>query len=316
MATVDDNVAPQPEVVIVDDQPANLDLLAKLLSSHGYRVRAFPDAELAIASMQLALPDIVLLDIGLPGLDGYGACQRLRSDAATQDLPIIFLSARVDAEDIVHGFDVGGSDYVTKPIRERELLARIRVHVRVKQLQDRLRQQSATDSLTGLFNRRMLDETLETEWRRNHRQKSWLAAIIVDVDHFKLYNDRYGHQKGDLCLRAVSHAIAAAARRSGDFVARYGGEEFALILPNTDMLGARLVANRILESVRGLRLPHERSPTADVVTVSLGVVSLVPERDAKATALIEVADQRLYLAKRRGRDCVIADDEVMPTALQ
>jgi diguanylate cyclase (GGDEF)-like protein len=309
MASITESSPPLPDVVVVDDQPDNLELLVRLLSAHGYRVRAFPDAELAIASIKLCVPDIILLDIGLPVIDGFEACRQLRQDASTRELPVIFLSARVDTDDVVHGFDVGGSDYVTKPIRERELLARIRVHVRVKQLQDRLRQQSAVDSLTGLYNRRMLDETLLTEWRRNQRQNTWLGAIIVDVDHFKTYNDNYGHQKGDLCLRAVAHAIAGAARRSGDFVARYGGEEFALILPNTDLVGTRIVATRILDAVRNLRLVHERSPTATVVTVSEGAFSLVPNREITAGKLIEIADRRLYLAKDRGRNRAVVDDE-------
>jgi diguanylate cyclase (GGDEF)-like protein len=309
MALVTNSLAPAAEVVVVDDHPDNLELLVKLLGAHGYRVRAFPDAELALASVKLAVPDIVLLDIGLPIIDGFEACVRLRSDELTRELPIIFLSARVDTEDIVHGFEVGGSDYVTKPIRERELLARIRVHVRVKQLQDRLRQQSTVDSLTGLYNRRMLDETLATEWRRNLRQKSWLGVIIVDVDHFKLYNDNYGHQKGDLCLRAIAHSIATAARRSGDFVGRYGGEEFTIILPNTDRVGTGLVASRILEGVRNLRLEHAQSPTCEVATVSLGAVSMVPNRETAASGLIDIADRRLYLAKRQGRNRVVVDDE-------
>lgn len=307
MARIADSLAPIPEVVIVDDNPDNLELLVKLLTAQGYRVRAFPDAVLALASIRIAIPDIVLLDIGLPVIDGFDACRQLRQDESTHDLPIIFLSALADPDDVVHGFDVGGSDYVTKPIRERELLARIRVHVRVKQLQDRLREQSTTDSLTGLYNRRMLDETLGTEWRRNQRQKTWLGAIIVDVDYFKLYNDRYGHQKGDLCLRAVAHAIAGAARRSGDFVARYGGEEFALILPNTDSMGTRIVANRILEGVRNLRLVHESSPTLPIVSVSEGGVSVVPERDGTKESLLESADRCLYSAKGQGRNCIVVD---------
>lgn len=302
------------ELVVVDDQPANLDLLVKLLGTHGYRVRAFPDAELALESIRLALPDLVLLDVGLPVMDGFEACSKLRADPRTRNLPVIFLSARVDSDDIVHGFDVGGSDYVTKPMREKELLARIRVHVQVKRLEDELRRQSTIDALTGLFNRRMLDETLPHEWRRNQRQQSWLGVILVDVDHFKLYNDNYGHQKGDLCLRSVAHVIAAAARRSGDFVSRYGGEEFAVLLPNTDLIGTNLVANRILEGVRGLRLIHEHSPTASVVTVSQGITSVVPARDSTPIKLIEASDRRLYLAKQQGRNRVVSNDDAEPNS--
>lgn len=312
MAYVVETNAGPPEIVIVDDHPANLELLMKLLTAQGYAVRAFPDAELALSSVQVAVPDLILLDVGLPRLDGFEACKQLRSDERTREVPVIFLSARVDSDDIVRGFDVGGADYVTKPIREKELLARIRVHVEVKQLQDKLRRLSTIDSLTGLYNRRMLDETLQSEWRRNQRQGSWLGAVIVDVDHFKAFNDNYGHQKGDLCLRAVAHAIAAAARRSGDFVGRYGGEEFAVVLPNTDLAGTELVTRRIAESVRALRLTHAHSPTASFVTVSQGAVSLIPDRASSPSGVIEIADRRLYHAKRMGRNRAVSQDDEAP----
>jgi len=303
-----DSPAAPPEIVVVDDHPTNLDLLVKLLGAQGYLIRAFPDAELALKSVRRALPDLVLLDVGLPVMDGYEACRQLRADERTSDVPVIFLSARVSTDDIVAGFDAGGSDYVTKPIRERELLARVRVHVQVKQLQDALRRQSTVDALTGLYNRRMLDETLQNEWRRSLRLASWLGAILIDVDHFKLYNDHYGHQKGDLCLRSIAHAIASTARRSGDFVARYGGEEFMVLLPNTDLVGTRLVAQRVLDGVRGLKLAHECNPTAPTATVSVGVASVVPSRDSSSTNLLETADRRLYAAKRRGRNQLVSED--------
>jgi diguanylate cyclase (GGDEF)-like protein len=298
----------RPELLVVDDNPGNLELLVRVLTAKGYLVRAFPDAELALSSVELCVPDLVLLDVGLPGMDGYEACRRLRSDARTRDIPIIFLSARTDTDDIVRGFDSGGSDYVTKPIRERELLARIRVHLQVKQLQDELRRLSTIDALTGLYNRRALDDTLRAEWRRNQRQKAWLGVILVDVDYFKSYNDHYGHQQGDLCLRSVAHAIATAARRSGDFVARYGGEEFAVLLPNTDLAGTQLVANRIRTTVNDLRLSHAFSPVGVVVTVSQGASAAVPDRSTTAEGLIETADRRLYFAKQNGRDRIESDD--------
>src|SRR5512145_427386 len=137
MAPVDETETVRSELVVVDDHTENLELLMRILTSKGYLVRAFPDAELALSSMNVSVPDLILLDIGLPGIDGFEACRRLRCEERTRDVPVIFLSARTDVEDIIHGFDVGGSDYVTKPIRERELLARIRVHVQVKQLQDK-----------------------------------------------------------------------------------------------------------------------------------------------------------------------------------
>lgn len=308
MDPVGESEAIQPELVVVDDHPENLELLMRILTSKGYLVRAFPDAELALSSTNVSVPDLILLDIGLPGIDGFEACRRLRCEERTRDVPVIFLSARTDVEDIVHGFDVGGSDYVTKPIRERELLARIRVHVQVKQLQDKLRRLSTIDALTGLHNRRALDENLLNEWRRNLRQKTWLGALVIDIDHFKQYNDNYGHQKGDLCLRSIAHAIAAAARRSGDFVARYGGEEFAVLLPNTDLSGTRLVADRIRTGVSGLRLTHEHSLTAPFVTASLGATSMVPARDMSPSTLIEVADRHLYAAKHQGRNRVISNE--------
>jgi diguanylate cyclase (GGDEF)-like protein len=246
-------------------------------------------------------PDLVLLDVVMPEMDGHEVCARLKADEATRNIPVIFVTSHTDAEEETKGLELGAVDFIAKPVNPAVVRARVKTHLTLKAQSDLLRQMVFIDGLTGVANRRCFDERLDTEWRRAARSASPLALLMLDVDHFKRFNDRYGHQAGDECLRRVASAIKGGLLRPGDLVARYGGEEFACILPGTDFEGALAIASRIEQIVRGLQVEHVDSDVSDVVTVSIGVSANLPERDGGPARLLALADAQLYRAKHSGR---------------
>jgi diguanylate cyclase (GGDEF)-like protein len=318
------------DILIVDDTPANLDLLSSMLSEKGYRFRVATNGQRAIAAARSAQPDLVMLDITMPDMDGYEVCRRLKADPATAGVPVIFISALGEALDKVRAFEAGGADYVSKPLQFEEVLARIENQLRISRLQRRLETRndelaasnallveisrqleaanrelerlSTTDPLTGIANRRRFHEVLDREWRRCQRDGAPISLVMIDVDCFKQYNDTYGHQKGDECLAAVAVSVRDALHRAGDFVARYGGEELVVVLPNVDAAAALAVGEQLCESVRRLAIPHERSSAAAVVTISAGVATALPDHAKTEGLLISTADEALYHAKRTGRN--------------
>ncbi|MFB2923640.1 MULTISPECIES: diguanylate cyclase domain-containing protein [Aerosakkonema] len=476
-------------ILVVDDTAENLTLLNQILSNQGYKVRVAPNGKLALKSVLSSPPDLILLDIRMPEMDGYEVCRHLKEDERTRDIPVIFISAMDAVIDKVNAFTVGGVDYVTKPFEPIEVLARIENQLRSRHFQlelqaqnaqlqflltttqainsaadveealevilanvcqtlgwdygeawmpnaeattlecrrywyvndvylDKFQHQSETfcfapdegllvrvwqtqkwewianiscdnhqvfhpaeiaaareikgalaipivlesevlavlvflqkqemkpddrslslvkavasqlgsmiqrkkaqaalvqanlelerlanlDGLTQLANRRRFDEYLFQEWQRGLREKQPLSLILLDVDYFKFYNDRYGHQSGDDCLRQIALAARLAAKRPADLVARYGGEEFAAILPNTEAQGALKVAQAMRDRVHQLQLPHPCSQVNNCVTVSLGVASAIPTEDDVPTTLITNADKALYEAKNQGRDRIV-----------
>lgn len=302
------------KILLVDDVPTNLDILLQLLEPLGCQLLVANNGEKALKVARQTLPDLVLLDIMMPpGIDGYEVCARLRADQATADIPVIFLSALDDIDRKIKGFDVGGVDYVSKPFQSGEVLARVTTHLRLRRVQkelqeanEKLARLAAEDGLTGLANRRRLDEHVHAHWYQSAREQLSFALILCDVDCFKLYNDHYGHQSGDECLRAVAQAIKGALKRPIDLVGRYGGEEFLIVLPNTDLAGAQVVAGEIAAAVRGLALAHEKSTAGRVVSLSVGVAASRPEPDQTPSDLIRKADEALYEAKRQGRNRVVA----------
>ncbi|MCC6132174.1 MAG: diguanylate cyclase [Acidobacteria bacterium] len=288
-------------VLIVDDEPANVHALASALRDQCLLSFATSGAK-ALELASAGGVDLVLLDVVMPGMDGFEVCRRLKAEPSTRAIPVIFVTALGDAEDETRGFDVGGVDYIAKPIRPGIVRARVRTHLELKTARDLLEQLALLDALTGIANRRRFDEALEHEWQRAHRARTWLTLGILDVDHFKKFNDHYGHAEGDRCLRAVAQAAAAALRRPADLIARFGGEEFAFILPDSGPAGSGAVVRDLLDRIRALGLAHAASPTVERVTVSAGVISLMPEAvPLGASSAMVSADRLLYEAKQNGR---------------
>jgi len=326
-------------ILLIDDLPENLKLLTDLLSQLGYVVRSAISGSRGLKSAKSKAPDIILLDIQMPEMDGYQVCKAFKNDAALCNIPILFISALGETFDKLKAFEVGGVDYLTKPFQIEEVVARIEAHLTIQkqrqalqseivkrkqtelelqkindQLQEanhKLELLSNIDGLTQIANRRRFNDYLLLHWQQHQREQKSLALILVDIDYFKFYNDSYGHQGGDDCLVRVAQAIAQVPKRPTDLVARYGGEEFAVILSNTDKEGAIKVAEAIQEAIADLAIPHENSEVSTQVTLSIGVVSFVPTTDLELKTIIAHADQALYTAKDRGRNQVVAYDTVI-----
>lgn len=290
----------RPKLLIVDDQPTNIRVLHELFRED-CDVFMATSGEQAISVCQTQLPDLILLDVIMEGMDGHEVCRRLKVDPATQAIPIIFITAQQQESDEVLGLELGAVDFISKPINPTIVRARVRTHLTLKLQNDLLRSMALMDGLTGVANRRKFDEDILAAWRLCFREQKPLSLIMVDVDYFKRYNDRYGHQAGDGCLKSVAQALSETVRRPYDLVARYGGEEFACVLPNTVLSGAVEIAERMQERVRTLGIEHSASDVNRVVTISLGVATLTPTRDLEFQALIEAADKQLYEAKKAGR---------------
>jgi len=299
-ATLLDAADQRPCLLVVDDQPINIQALYRIFAPD-HRVLMATSGAKALALCREDPPDLVLLDVEMPELDGYEVCARLKADEATRNIPVIFVTSHTDADEETRGLELGATDFIAKPVNPAVVRARVKTHLTLKAQSDLLRQMVFLDGLTGVANRRCFDERLDVEWRRAARSASPLALLMLDVDHFKRFNDCYGHQMGDECLRQVAAAIKGSLVRPGDVVARYGGEEFACILPATDFEGALAVGAGIEQAVRGLQIPHAQSDVSDVVTLSIGVSMGLPERDGDPARLLALADAQLYRAKHGGR---------------
>ncbi|HAU58437.1 MAG TPA: diguanylate cyclase response regulator [Comamonadaceae bacterium] len=299
----------RPSLLLVDDDPKLIQLMGRLLGDLG-RIRFATSGEAALRQAHAERPDLILLDAEMPGMNGFDTCVALKTEPDLSDVPVIFVTSHSDLDHEILGFSVGAADFIHKPVSEHILRARVTTHLRLKQLSDELRRMANTDALTELPNRRAFDAALTREWARSLRDTQPLCCLMVDVDYFKAYNDSYGHPAGDVCLNGVAQALRGALLRPTDMVARYGGEEFAVLLPNTTRDGGCLVAERLLQAVLKLHLPHEGGVVDGIVSVSIGVASSdeSPEQHGNAAAgepdstdLMRRADRALYLAKQHGR---------------
>lgn len=298
------NCCQKQKLLIVDDQPENSRVLMDALGDE-LQIIIAKDGNSALEKALIFLPDLVLLDVMTPGMDGFEICRKLKSAEQTKNIPIIFVTDSDDLRNEEKGLKLGAIDYIRKPFHLSVTVARIHNHLKLKRKSDMLEALARIDGLTEIHNRRGFDETLTLLWSAARRNRSALAMILIDIDFFKKYNDYYGHSRGDICLAHVARTIQCAIQRTQDFVARYGGEEFAVLLADTGLEGALIVAERLRRAVEELRIPHQDSPINSAVTISLGVASIVPPRqqaDMTEQNLIRRADDALYQAKNAGRN--------------
>lgn len=302
------SAAAAQDILLVDDDPGAIQLMGTMLAKLG-RLRFATNGKDALRLAGELPPDLILLDAEMPGMSGFQLLERLKAEPALADVPVIFITSHAESAFEVSALEMGAADFIAKPLRSTRVLARVKTHLRMKRMADELRRLASVDALTGVANRRIFDESLTREWLRARRNRDPLSLLLIDVDHFKLYNDRYGHQLGDECLRQVALALRSACHRPADLIARYGGEEFMLLLPHTPRFGAECVAAVVLDAVQSLQIAHDASPTAATVSVSVGIAThdevsgCVADAHAHCTAgdLVLAADEALYAAKHAGR---------------
>lgn len=293
----------RPVVLIVDDEISNIEIMSCLLEP-AYEVCFARSGTHALEIAGTLAPDLILLDIMMPDLDGYEVCRRLKQDEVLADVPVIFTTGLAGLDDEARGLSLGAIDYVTKPISPEILRHRVGNHLEMKRMRDQLAALAMTDALTALGNRRLLEKRLGLELRRLTRQGDWLSVIMLDIDFFKKFNDTYGHLEGDDCIRKVASVLSDVLQRPSDFCARYGGEEFACILPGTDLRGAMTVAETLRGRVEQLAIANAGAGPAGCVTVSIGVAGSRCAPGMTAEQWLRHADKRLYDSKQTGRNRV------------
>ena len=292
---------PREKILIVDDAKQNIDVLLDLFKDD-YKVAVAITPERALKAARTdPKPDIILLDILLPGMDGYEVCSLLKQDEATQHIPIIFVTAVSEVMDEARGFALGGVDYITKPFHPPMVKARVQMHLNLMRKQKLLEEFAFIDALTEIPNRRRLEEVLDREWHRASRSGQPLSLLFLDIDYFKQFNDTYGHGRGDDALKRIAKEIHRRLKRAGDFVARYGGEEFLVVLPYTGEDMAESTARMLSQAIDGLGIAHEASPAAPHLTVSIGVVTARPGEQLSMSHALQVLDKAMYEAKSDGR---------------
>lgn len=318
-------------ILIVDDSPDELFLFQLTLQGAGYKdVIIANSAKEALDIMERSKTansginvDLILMDLVMPDMDGIEACRRIKDDEQLRDIPIVIVTAVSEFEQLESAFNAGAMDYLNKPVRKAELLLRVRSLLKLKKEIDNrkkhefelehlagqlasanrmLQRIAILDGLTGIANRRYFDEVMEEEWLRAIRDKAPLSIIMIDIDYFKAFNDTYGHQAGDEALKTVAMALKDTLKRPADMIARYGGEEFVAVLPETEIKGAVAIAEAMRLNIDALNIPHVNSHPQDHMTISLGVASIVPERNTSYPVLIAAADKALYMAKGKGRN--------------
>jgi two-component system, chemotaxis family, response regulator WspR len=322
---------PHPVVLLVDDQAMVAEAIRRMLADEAdIEFHYCQEPGEALSRANEIKPTVILQDLIMPEVDGYTLLKFYRGNPATSGTPVIILSSREDPKDKSHAFEVGASDYLVKLPDKIEMIARIRAYsktyllqlqrdeayLELQKLQEQLTESnrkleenntilqrlSTMDGLTGIPNRRHFDATLQSEWKMGFRQKTPLSVIMIDIDFFKKFNDGYGHQGGDDCLKEVAKALDATISRPGDFIARYGGEEFVVILPRTDAKGAAVIAEQLRANVEAKHIPHAFSSVADHVSISLGIATEQPVTSSTPENLLSKADDALYKAKEAGRN--------------
>lgn len=298
------------KILVVDDVQDNVDLIAEMLEDAGYEVIEALNGEQALELAGSEQPDVIVLDVQMPGMNGFEVCKILKETTELKDIPVIFLTAAMMSEqNIVDGLDLGAYDYVTKPFREKELLARIGVAVKIKQSEDTIREETYTDPLTGLYNRRYMEKRFGEELSLAKRKEHSVACVMIDIDHFKSINDIYGHAAGDLVLQGVAE-IGKEKLREYDTLSRYGGEEFVLLLTETDYDTALVVAEKLRKAIEEKEFVSEGKTIS--VTASFGVYASEVDELSNADEFTCRADEALYKAKGSGRNKVVLYRDLYP----
>lgn len=337
-------------ILIIDNSPEDLEQLTFLLNLGGHfelvKVDSIPEGfkllgiDSSDSNPLIKRYDLIIIDIFMEGTDGIEACRKFKSIPHLQDIPLIVVTENLNMENMLMAFEVGVSDYISKPLENKiELIPRVNSALKLKQEMEtrkarekdllkmtalleesnrklqsavgKLKELATVDGLTGVANRRYFDAFIHREWKVAARNRSSVAIFIADIDFFKSYNDIYGHQKGDECLRDFATALKSTIRRPADFIARYGGEEFIAVLPETDEAGARVMGQRMKESVEQLKMTHSGSQVSDYLTFSMGIACTVPDVGSNSECLIACADKALYQAKREGRNRFIVYNELV-----
>lgn len=306
-------------ILVVDDVPVNIQLLTTYLASEGYDIISARDGVEAIELVRQCIPDLILLDVMMPKMNGFEVCEAIKSNEDTKFIPVIMVTALNELEDKIKGMNAGADDFISKPFNKLELMVRVRSLLRIKFLNDalnekvqelqkakeELRQLAITDGLTGLYNYRYFKEHLSQELNRARRHKLNVSLVMMDIDHFKHYNDTNGHPAGDAVLKKIAKLLKDNIRNI-DLAARYGGEEFTLVLLETNKASAKIVAEKIRRLVEEQTFEFEDSQPNGRITISTGVATF-PEDGTDFDALVNTADQRLYRVKQSGRNAIFVD---------
>lgn len=328
----DRNESAKGNILIVDDAPESIRLLSAMLQQADYEVISAEDGVAALEMARNSSLDLILIDVNIRVPNGYEVCSQLKAIPETSDIPVVFLSSSNDVADVLRGFEVGGADYIPKPLQLPEVLARVRVQVEQRQFKKELEKQNQLlqaeisyhlaakevlqkakdelellnriDGLTLLSNRHYFDEYLEGNWRQMQREATFLSLIICDIDLFHLYDEVYGREQSDHSLQTFAQAILKSLKRPGDISSRYGDDEFRIVLPKTDASGAITVAKHIQQAMQNLAIAHSKSPTG-YLTVSMGVSTAEPTQQKSSDVLLNTTLSALYQAKQEGRNLII-----------
>jgi len=297
------------KILIVEDSRINQEVLFRILK-HDHTLLLAKTGPEALEIAKREHPDIILLDIILPEMDGFEVLTRLKKNESTHSIPVLIISGMAKPDDEVKGLTLGAVDYITKPFHDIVVKTRIDTQLRILKQMRMIEEIGFIDTLTNIPNRRQFDKFLVREWNRAIREKTPVSILMIDVDHFKIYNDTFGHPQGDVALQMVADAIVSSFKRSVDIAARWGGEEFAVLLVSTLPGGTMKVAEAIRQNVEATKIPSADGTTQHSVTISIGVAHMIPTNEDSISDLVRKADEALYKAKDRGRNQVCSFEEV------